>query len=414
MKKVLTILVILFALWQFATAQPTGPEVKWVINVESSDAKFTQDDKYIVAIDGGDIIVIDAENGKILRRNLVSPNFIRRQVKLSKDDSLIYTCGDDGIIYINRFSDLQIVKEFRKVVDLYAQAPIESFDISFKNNIMILSFGNPNMIFYDMTKDSILNTITTGYYCRNIKFFDNDNKFIVSYGGNIKIYDTKTMQKIVETYPHAMNNWVTSLDISPDNTKIVDCGNDGKVYICDVNTGTKLEEIPYSTGDPNINAVKYYKNGTNIIIGGDGDPNKISIFDLNTKKIFYKNPGVATIINIELSKLNTDFLTIGGSYSLFDGNLITSVVSGNQGKDRIIILPNPIDSIILIELVNNKIKGQINFIISDIQGKIVKSGIIKSYTKNIQLDVSSLQNGVYFLILNTGNSSETYKFIKVR
>ncbi|MFA6570346.1 MAG: T9SS type A sorting domain-containing protein [Bacteroidota bacterium] len=413
MKKLFLILFVIFIVAQVASAQPTGPEVKWVTNVGySSDAKFTQDDKYIVATDGGDLIVIDAENGKILRR--CQTGSTRRQIKLSNNDTLIYSCGDDGIIYAHRFSDLEKVKEFRKIVDLYASSPVESFDISKNDSIIICSFGNPNLIFYDITKDSIYNTILTGIYCRNIYFFDNDSKFVVSYGGTASIYDTKTLTILSHTYGHDFGKWVTGLDISPDNTKIVTCGNDGKIYICDVETGKKLEAIPNVNDGAEVWGIKWLNNNRIIYGGGTG---KIAIYDFQKKKIIYQiNDEGAT--NFIETIFQNNFLIIGFSYDsynycLIDGDFITTVPI-EEGKDKVIIYPSPVESIITIDLVNTSITNKINFSISDIQGIVVKSGIVSLYNGKFQLDVSGLQNGCYLLNLNLGNRIDIYKFIMGR
>lgn len=421
MNKIFTILVILFATLQLATAQPTGPEVTWVCNVgSSSDAKFTQDDKYIVAIDGGDIIIIDASNGQILRRNTVSPGFARRQVKLSKDDSLIYSCGDDGIIYINRFSDLQKSGEITRFRDTSGgHYGIEYFDIDINNSIIAISNGNKELIIYNYQKDSIL-YFSQGA-CNHINYFDNYQKLAVARSGQVQIYNMSTFKLIATTYSHTQGNyWVTNFDISPDNTKIVDCGNDGKIYIRDVQTGQLLEDVPYVTDGSIIWAVKYYKNGTNIIMGGDGKfgTAKLSIYDYINKKIFYKNNGKESTLELEISNTTNKFLICGMGedyyhYCLIDGNLITSVISSIQGKD-IIIYPNPVDSNIIIDLENNKINEKINFVISDLQGKLINSGKISSINNKIQIDVSQLQNGIYFLTLTIDNNFTTYKFIKGR
>ncbi|MGA2298332.1 MAG: T9SS type A sorting domain-containing protein, partial [FCB group bacterium] len=407
MKKLFVSFVFLLALFQFAHSQPTGPEVIWVCNVgSSSDAKFTQDDKYIVAIDGGDIIVIDAENGKILRRQLVSPNFARRQLKLSKDDSLIYTCGDDGSIYINRFSDLQKAGEITKFKDTSnIQKGINCFDIDENNSIIASTNQAGELNIYNYKKDLLLYNSKAAFWV--IKFFDNYQKIAVANSGQVWIYGMNNFKLVASTYPHASGKWVSNFDISPDNTRIVDCGNDGNVYICDVLTGKLIEEIPYFTDGSDILAVKYYKNGTNVIIGGSGifGKAKLSIYDYINKNIFYKNNGKESILNIENSKNSNKFLIIGGddngyNYCLIDGDLITSIIE-KVGEKDILIYPNPVDSFLIIDINKTEIE-KITYNITNLKGNLITSKTLTPiYLENnkLKIDVYSLQNGIYILTL---------------
>ncbi|MFA6570555.1 MAG: T9SS type A sorting domain-containing protein [Bacteroidota bacterium] len=419
MKKLFLILFVMFIVAQVATAQPTGPEVKWVCNVTyTHEAKFTKDGKYIVAIAStdGELIVIDSENGKILRRCKTGDG--RYQIKLSKDDSLIYSCGANGIIYVHRFSNLEKVKEYKKVADTYGKSDMEYFDISKNDSIIICSYGNPNLIFYGITKDSIYNTILTGIYCRNIHFFDNDNKFVVSYEGTASIYDTKTFTILSHTYGHDFGKWVTNLDISPDNTKIVTCGTDEKIFVCDVETGKKIDEISYVTDGSEIYAIKFLNDGENILMGGDGifGTAKLSIYNMSQKKFIYRNKAKGGILCIDINNNNNKYILGGGDgdsiyYYLIDADLLTSV-QREQDKDSIIIYPNPVESIICIEINGNLLSNELNYSITSLSGKVAQTGNVYLDKNKIKLDVSGLQNGYYLLNLNLGNSTSTYNFIK--
>ena len=410
MKKLFLILFVSFIVAQVATAQPTGQEVKWVCNVGySSDAKFTQDDKYIVATDGGDLIVIDAENGKVLRRSLISPNRAIRQIKLSKNDSLIYSGGDAGIFYVHKFSTLEKMREYTRFKDTDIHYGINFFDMDEDNSLLAFSNGNKELILYNLDKDSI--QFRQQLATQHLMFFDNYKKLAVVHQSAIAIYNTSTMEQI--SLDVGQNCYVTNFDISPDLTKIVTCNEKGKVYIWDTETRVRIEEVPNINTDIELWGVKYLENSKIIYGGGTG---KIAIYDCLKKIIIFQinDEGASDFVNC---KRNSNFLIIGFSYDsynycLIDSDLITRIISNDKDRDNVIIYPNPVNSIITIDLDNVVINSQINYSISDINGVIYKTGIIIVENNKILLNVFDLSDGLYFLSLKINNSSTIYKFIK--
>ncbi len=97
---------------------------------------------------------------------------------------------------------------------------------------------------------------------------------------------------------------------------------------------------------------------------------------------------------------------------VFEGTIQRlSVDEFNASSDNAIVMyPNPASSTINVSLEASFVEGDLNYAIVDITGKIVKNGQLSS---NKQIDINSLNNGVYFLQLRSNAKTKTSKFIKI-
>jgi len=89
-----------------------------------------------------------------------------------------------------------------------------------------------------------------------------------------------------------------------------------------------------------------------------------------------------------------------------DNTGISDLYSVNEIK----IYPNPSSDVITVE-VSDGLSSD-NFRIVDISGREIMSGDIRLKTSAANIDISSLQSGLYFLILSDGSSLITSQFIK--
>ncbi len=78
-----------------------------------------------------------------------------------------------------------------------------------------------------------------------------------------------------------------------------------------------------------------------------------------------------------------------------------------------LIYPNPVEKLLNINL--HISVGEINYQLTDAQGKIVQSGsnVFSNENKTMQIDFSSHEKGIYFLNIENGNRVETKKVIKL-
>lgn len=123
----------------------------------------------------------------------------------------------------------------------------------------------------------------------------------------------------------------------------------------------------------------------------------------------YTTTGIGKIYNLD-----------GDSIGHFDANISPEAIAidyrDNTGinnlysETEIKIYPNPSSNVITVEVSEGISSDKFNVV--DISGRVlINAGInLKSGTANI--DISSLQSGLYFLILSDGNSLNTSPFVK--
>ena len=74
----------------------------------------------------------------------------------------------------------------------------------------------------------------------------------------------------------------------------------------------------------------------------------------------------------------------------------------DEDKKELKVFPSPASDIINIQNINS----DISFSIINISGKIIKEGMLS--TKANQIDISSIDNGIYFLVLG---KKEVFKIL---
>lgn len=77
--------------------------------------------------------------------------------------------------------------------------------------------------------------------------------------------------------------------------------------------------------------------------------------------------------------------------------------------NNVVIFQNPIKSELNIRR-NNKLNGDIDVAIYDVQGKIITTRILKN--DETKINIESLLNGIYFVKVTSENYSKTEKIIK--
>lgn len=125
------------------------------------------------------------------------------------------------------------------------------------------------------------------------------------------------------------------------------------------------------------------------------------------------NIGAAEVIHdpgsITLAILNL----IGWPVSYSDGFVITANEPVSESA-RILLYPNPVSSQLQIYMPTAYLNESTLFNISDQAGKKVKEFVINTVENpSSATDVSNLASGTYFLRINTGNQTQTVRFIKL-
>lgn len=91
---------------------------------------------------------------------------------------------------------------------------------------------------------------------------------------------------------------------------------------------------------------------------------------------------------------------------------IKETVVNDQGK--LDVYPNPVRDVLAFEMENNW-TGTINLEIVDVSGVLYSKNKLQKSTENAQfnLDISTFETGVYFLIVKSGNEAMFSKFVKM-
>jgi hypothetical protein len=127
-----------------------------------------------------------------------------------------------------------------------------------------------------------------------------------------------------------------------------------------------------------------------------------------TLKTFSFTPSTSGVYYLGLQ--NTTPLNAAGTHALIVDNFSVSQVLSNDKfvESSFSIYPNPVKNILNIqsELLNEKFNVQI----TDINGRTIK--VLNSYDSNLSVDMSDLQNGIYFVSINTNKGKFVKKIIK--
>ncbi|GAA3653588.1 T9SS type A sorting domain-containing protein [Flavivirga jejuensis] len=235
-------------------------------------------------------------------------------------------------------------------------------DLSTENNTSVLS-----------------ETVIGSYDPNDIAESHGPDIFYDSFNNNDYLYYTVRFQNV---------GTADAINVSIDNTlnpkldkstiKMLSASHDYVFTRTDAQLNWKFDDIHLPSEDmdePNSHGYVYYKikplAGYNI---GDIIPNTAEIyFDFNE----------AVITNT----FNTEFIT-----TLSNTDLI------NQS---FLVFPNPANDIVELRF-NKNISSKVNVSVYNIQGKLILNSEEEPYNKTIQINVSSLKRGLYFLKVNDG------------
>ena len=226
--------------------------------------------------------------------------------------------------------------------------------------------------------------------------------------------------------------WNNYADPEDDNeyTEVFDSnGTEGWYQPTIENTTNAWSFNTYKLENSGNNTYTFEINGeTN---GSFGTPSyfqgKVLVKDNNNNSTFYNlNMSNSTTGSLTLDAINSDseiyfiiasmpdyFEEVNQDFQQFPYQMrIMSTVLGisnSQENDLFTIFPNPIENELIIDIQN--LNDEVSMELYSILGQRI---FIKPYsnTSEIQIDLSFLEKGIYFLKATTKNKSQTIKFIK--
>jgi len=294
--------------------------------------------------------------------------------------------------------------------------------IYFDFNAPIITNTTSTFVNADTDSDTILDTVDNCRTVANTSQTDSDNDGIGDVcDDGLEVYppystgfDTASLDPFWKTYKERANS---STNVTVSN--LYDVNNNG-------NTVKVFSSLyPYKTMliSPRLHnlstsstisfwAVEPSSYLGPIEIGFMTDPNNPATF----KRLSYADPDTTMgLITLNMSSYNPSYgknlaiLVTGKTIYVDDFSYTNSVLSTEDNEMRnFLIYPNPVSSVLSIDS-----KVSFDWIkIYDINGRVLRTIASPSNEKQLQLDVSDLSQGIYFIELQSDKIKQTQKFIK--
>ncbi|MFH2142421.1 MAG: T9SS type A sorting domain-containing protein [Bacteroidota bacterium] len=276
------------------------------------------------------------------------------------------------------------------------------------NHLWTKSIQCLNMESYHMTTDNNSNIYITGMYSDTLRFLG--NVFLPIYNDDVfiaKIDSTGSLiwwKQIVGNLGFYYESWVRNLAVN-DIEEVFFYNEISLVYDTVIIDSVWL--VPNGVFNHDF-VCKLSKDG--VCQWGFTMPviDHFSINAINAKGNDLFITGDFSGVN---NQLGSQSLYSNGSSDMYIANfnyLLNQYELINKGNISCILYPNPAKNNINVKVINHK-KWEIKLEIVDMHGRVVQE---IEFGNNINVDISDLQPGLYFVKIITGNNTILKKFIK--
>jgi WD40 repeat protein len=205
------------------------------------------------------------------------------------------------------------------------------------------------------------------------------------------------------------------VEISPNGKYLAAGAANGNIYVYDIIDKTLLKTLSHSNMQIGFLQLKFTPNSGFLVSSGGGGstltPGLTKIWSLNNyQQIYQYNHGTHYCIDISSDSL---FIAICRSYQiqLLNTHWTSTGIQDPPYGTYQLIYPNPSNDNITIHIKPGIFPSEIN--LTDINGIIVNKIInIQASNDNVNIDISSLPNGTYFITVVYPNQKINYKFQK--
>lgn len=261
---------------------------------------------------------------------------------------------------------------------LSISAPLEYIDLSNNSNLKNLTLGYTLLTELDVSNQPLLETLGCVY--SSLSFLDVSNNPLLR-GLNCS------------------HNLIESLYVGENPLLEVLYCNDNSLTSLNVNNNPLLNEL--SCKNNNLNSLSV-QNGNNALLNG-------TVTDNTTRNRFdsTNNPNLSCIFVDDIANCSNNWLGVDSV-----SNFVTTIQECQSLSisefilQDISIFPNPVDNILNIENNTEKTIKKVN--LYNAFGNLVLS----KEKFFIQLDLSSLVSGLYFLSVQSENESKVFKVVK--
>ncbi len=415
MKKFLVLLSVCFPLlFQSGLAQDTLWSVK-AFDGGITSAKFSITGDTIIHTDGGYIVKRDL-NGRLLdtfwvgeqHGMVLTPDyrfaityntpFLYQWDLTTKKLISRYEMRKDSTFsdFSNYFGNIDISPDGKYIGEISSVYPPSS-------NMRLI----PKFFIWEAQTGKILLTDTAG--CRAIQFSPNSDNFSITDECLSPVIWSVSKKGKIANFSGAIHqqHLINHISFSPDGKYLCTSDNSGYVNLWDIASKSILKIRPFGA------IVFRFSNDSRYIIFGSAG---IGIYDILRDTIIYQmdlsNKGFSYDTDIDESKDSRYILEGQQVNLLLYKNSILSIDGDNSKKINPILKPNPTSGKITIQLT------QVDYTpfsikIFNPEGMTMKFyNNVNSENNAIILDVSDLSIGIFFLVVENQNFSQTYKLVK--
>lgn len=385
------------------------------------NAIFTPDDKYIIVSCERRTFLIEAETGKYVR----DIKDVAGVIRFSQDGQYIYTYDNRKINFemeevvgaftdkgqkLGRFKRMDVCEKAGVMIGLYENSDFNNwkpeiwiFDL--KNYELIEKVGDKNYFYSD------LDLAQNGEFFYVITRHIPDPKKITEATYESHIWDVKLRKpkfyssKGIGHFQTSPNGrWIGS--VSLNKVSLFDAQSIEKKWETTQGGGGTLTGVAFSPDS------KFIATGT---AGSSELLNDIHIWDVESGKLSYRysNFTKRTLAQTNLIFSNNQKLLMGwmGAGIIVYNSIFTSTrVDPIYFNDTIQLYPNPSSRKISMEIENN---FNLSYKLLSQTGNEIDIHSISNLSGNkLEIDIQSLSNGTYYLIISNNGVSKLYKFIK--
>ncbi len=430
MKNLIFVICILFCGSSLFAAE----EVAWMkfrtdIGMEEMiNAVFSPDEKTIFATDANlKLIELSAETGEVIR---VVPEF-KGIIQFSDDGEYVYTYNFEkrkwptgeliGQYPVPKYGFLKGGSDWNTTFKIHEKAGL-LIGIIYVNP----QYGKPwfkGLLVYDLNTFNFIDTLglefnyyysitfsTDGKYFKTGSEYDPDKTYPGDDRTIYMFWDSKTLKPIKE------DNVIANFKSSPDGKWLGSAGHPF-VRVYDNKAFTEnLSLIKIYEWDPNkgyclSSGLDFTQDSKYMVTSGPGCQETVrpNIWDLEKGKLAYKYERLIGSNNLKFNKKNQIFVFTKEGFALLNWMVPSDVKESEQNNS--IIYPNPTTNILSLQTSGLIMPEQIQ--IFDLKGQKInlESDKILIMNNEIQINVSNLEIGTYFLTVQNGSKQNTYKFI---
>lgn len=258
------------------------------------DICFTKNGHAIGVADNKSIKVYSIQTNGLIRDFNGGHSGQILSIDIARDSSVMVSGGVDSTVVIWDFKEGHILKSLK------CNGFVTSVSLSPDARYLAYGGSDNNVTVYDIENDNT--TVTYSHHSNVITavIFSNDGRYIASAGGDklIHIYENEAL--IASLTGH--NNWVRDIAFNLDNTRLISCGDDGRVIlwsISNINNPRIINDLKH--GISWLLTVDFNQDGYTYALG-----NFRGIVEIRGTHVLYKR-NMRTPINKVLFKPNIDY-----------------------------------------------------------------------------------------------------------